>query len=466
MKLFLILICTLGLSASGRSAPADQGNRAVRQQIADELGLSGKERKAFEPIYKAYREELDRATGTPAEGFGGGDEGARQRALTSRLEQIAATARVKRDYVDRFAGILTAEQIRRLYNAEGAIGTNLRGPAPNRRNAPSRLRGSGRMVTQDWGAAGAYTALSAGSFFKITVSPTARSISVTADDNVIDYLTLERRDGALGFGIDLGRGSSTQNISVSVVVPASASLREIRAGSYGEVVCKMPLQSDDVVVSVSSYGSVRADIASPGSVRLHVSSYGKFTGSVNCSECVADLSSYGSLRGDLECAQRAEVKVGSYAAFTGDIRAGQTGPGGAGSAVTPGSGEAALYVGSYAKFSGSICSPQLSVRVSSGGSVTGEFHGTKFDAEISSYGKLTFENAAEVDSGEVVVSSGAAFRATDLRVKSYSVTASGYSRADLWCSELLKIRASTQAKVTYDGPCRIESYTENVRRRK
>lgn len=160
--------------------------------------------------------------------------------------------------MDKFAAVLTAEQIRRLYNTEGEIGTNIkRAAVDRRRNQNTRLKGSGRMVTQDWGKAGDYTGISAAAFFDVTVSPTARTISVTADDNVIDYLVLERDGGTLKFRVN---ANNTENISVSVVVPASAALRQISAGSYGKVTCKLPLKGPSVAVSVSSYGSVIADI--------------------------------------------------------------------------------------------------------------------------------------------------------------------------------------------------------------
>ncbi|MFQ6939602.1 MAG: GIN domain-containing protein [Alistipes finegoldii] len=144
------------------------------------------------------------------------------------------------------------------------------------------------MVTQDWGKAGDYTGISAAAFFDITVSPAAKTISVTADDNVIDYLVLERDGGKLKFRVN---ANSTENISVSVTVPASASLREISAGSYGKVNCKMPLKGPSVSVSVSSYGSVSADIDTPGAAKLDVSSYGKFAGSVRCSDGELRISS-------------------------------------------------------------------------------------------------------------------------------------------------------------------------------
>lgn len=58
------------------------------------------------------------------------------RDFKTKLSNIAATAQVKRDYVDKFAAVLTAEQIRRLYNTEGEIGTNIKRAAVDRRPQP------------------------------------------------------------------------------------------------------------------------------------------------------------------------------------------------------------------------------------------------------------------------------------------------------------------------------------------
>ena len=250
------------IDAAETAAVANQSieelNKAAREQVVRELGLPRASARSSNRSYKAYREAPRQGRQYPGCGNGRGRSTA---GTQNQAPNIAATAQVKRDYVDKFAAVLTAEQIRRLYNTEGEIGTNIkRAAVDRRRNQNTRLKGSGRMVTQDWGKAGDYTGISAAAFFDVTVSPTARTISVTADDNVIDYLVLERDGGTLKFRVN---ANNTENISVSVVVPASAALRQISAGSYGKVTCKLPLKGPSVAVSVSSYGSVIADIDTP-----------------------------------------------------------------------------------------------------------------------------------------------------------------------------------------------------------
>mgnify|MGYP002548370814 CR=1 FL=1 len=444
-------------------------NKAAREQIVRELGLSTRQRREFEPIYKAYREALDKAVDARA-GASGADEATQKNSLKAKLSNIAATAQVKRDYVDKFAAVLTAEQIRRLYNTEGEIGTNIKRVAFDRssRTRSGRLKGSGRMVTQDWGKAGDYTGISAAAFFDITVSPAAKTISVTADDNVIDYLVLERDGGKLKFRVN---ANSTENISVSVTVPASASLREISAGSYGKVNCKMPLKGPSVSVSVSSYGSVSADIDTPGAAKLDVSSYGKFAGSVRCSDGELRISSYGSAQAPVECRNSCKLTVGSYAKFSNDIKASDltvevSSGASVGSTLT--ADALTMRIDSYAKFSGTVTvnARQAKLTVSSGGSFNGTFSGSSLEASVGSYGKIYLKGAAQVADATVRVSSGANFSAPELRVSDYDLTVSNYAKADVWCSGRLKINASTAAKVTYGGPCTVETVSDNIQRRK
>lgn len=442
-------------------------NKAAREQVVRELGLNARQRREFEPIYKAYREALDKAIDARA-GDSATDEAAQRNSLKAKLTNIAATAQVKRDYVDKFAAVLSAEQIRRLYNTEGQIGTSIKRAAFDRsgRSRNTRLKGSGRMVTQDWGKAGDYTAISAAAFFDVTVSPTARTISVTADDNVIDHLVLERDGGKLTFRVN---ANNTENISVSVIVPASASLREVSAGSYGKVTCKMPLKGPSVSVSVSSYGSVAADIETPGTARLNVSSYGKFAGSVRCGEGDLRISSYGSAQAPVECRNDCKLTVGSYAKFSSDVKASDlrvevSSGASVGSTLT--ADALTLSVESYAKFSGTVNARQAKLTVSSGGSFNGSFSGSSLDASVGSYGKINLKGTAQVANAVVRVSSGANFSAPDLRVVDYDLTVSGYAKADVWCSGHLKINASTAAKVAYDGPCTVESVSDNIRRKK
>ena len=53
------------IDAAETAAVANQSieelNKAAREQVVRELGLTSRQRKEFEPLYKAYREALDKA---------------------------------------------------------------------------------------------------------------------------------------------------------------------------------------------------------------------------------------------------------------------------------------------------------------------------------------------------------------------------------------------------------------------
>ena len=171
------------------------------------------------------------------------------------------------------------------------------------------------------------------------------------------------------------------------------------------------------------------------------------------------------------CRNNWQVTVGSYAKFSNDIKASVLTlkiSSGASVSSTLISDALTLSVDSYAKFSGAVTvnSRQAKLTVSSGGSFNGTFSGNSLEAEVGSYGKINLKGSAQVASAAVRVSSGAVFSAPELRVADYDLTVSNYAKADVWCSGTLRINASTAARITYDGPCRVESLTDNIRRRK
>lgn len=497
MKNLFLLICALALAAAGVAAPADRTakraleevyaaidaaesralatqsvdelNAAAREQAVRELGLTQRQRKAFEPIYRSYREALDRAIDTEAAAANPSGEEGQRRLLKAKLANIAATAQVKRDYVDRFAAVLSAEQIRRLYNTEGQIGTSIKRAVADRGRAPKRLRGSGRMVTQDWGPAGDYKAISVESSFHVTVSPAARTITVTADDNVIDYLSVERSGGQLRFKFDPAGVSSTENISVSVIVPQSASLVSLSASSFGSVTCLAPVKGPRVAVRVSSSASVKADIDA-GKMELAVSGFGKFEGAIRCEECDLDLSSSSSAKAEVECRGICRLTTSGFAKFGGSVAADTiiAKLSSSSSVGTPLQAVARLELtaSGFASYKGDLKAGTALLDISSSASVAGPFEAQSFTATVSGFGKVALQGDAEVGSGTVTVSSSGAFAAPALRVRNYTVTASGFAKADVWCSGRLKVSATSGGQVSYDGPCTLDSETASIRRRK
>lgn len=430
------------------SQSLDELNKAAREQIVRELGLTSRQRKEFEPIYKAYRETLDRAIDTDTGSKSGGDENTENHNLKAKLSNISAAAQVKRDYVDKFAAVLTADQIRRLYNTEGEVATSIKRAAAVRAPRISNLRGSNRMVTQDWGTAGNYTAITASAYCCITLSPTARTVSVTADDNVIDYIDMVNQGGELIFTFN-SEVNRIENVHIEITVPLSTSLQAVNAKAYGKVIATVPLKGASMKIGVSSYGAVTADIETSGTTQVTVSGYGHFKGSVLGDKVDYSLSSYAHAEGNIESRGSCRLQLSSYSRFADEVKA----------------SDLSLTISGYAKFTGAVTATKAQITTSGYSSFAGAFSGNSLVATIASYASISISGSAQVADAQITLSYNASYNAPQLRVVNYTIKASNSSRSDVWCSGLLKFDGPPQARLTYAGPCKLEAPSQNINRR-
>lgn len=130
-RIYLILIAIFcAISAAFATEPAaevpqtpDEIRAAAREQVISSLNLSKETRRQFEPIYDEYRAALTKATRTANEQL---DEATPLNAMKVNLMNVAATAQVKLDYIDRFAEVLSSAQIHQLYNSEGSLAWTIR----------------------------------------------------------------------------------------------------------------------------------------------------------------------------------------------------------------------------------------------------------------------------------------------------------------------------------------------------
>ena len=130
-RIYLILIaifCTVSVAfatepAAEEPQTPDEIRAAAREQVISSLNLSKDVRKKFEPIYDEYRAALAKATRTANEQL---DEVTPLNGMKANLMNVAATAQVKLDYIDRFAEVLSSAQINQLYNSEGALAWTIR----------------------------------------------------------------------------------------------------------------------------------------------------------------------------------------------------------------------------------------------------------------------------------------------------------------------------------------------------
>ncbi len=130
-RIYLILIaifCTISVAfatepAAEEPQTPDEIRAAAREQVISSLNLSKETRRQFEPIYDEYRAALAEATRAANEQL---DEATPLNAMKVNLMNVAATAQVKLDYIDRFAEVLSSAQIHQLYNSEGSLAWTIR----------------------------------------------------------------------------------------------------------------------------------------------------------------------------------------------------------------------------------------------------------------------------------------------------------------------------------------------------
>lgn len=495
MKRILLLVCLLwGAASLSHAAPRDSRTRqavqeamqaidaaeytAIRTQslealnaaacdeVIRELGLRGKKREEFAALYTAYRGELA-ATLDAAAGDAALDESGQRTALKAKLDNIAAAARIKRDYVDRFAAILTAEQIRQLYNTEGTIGTRIKRSAAARRKVESRVKGSGNMVSQSMGVAGDYTALEVSNDVQVTVSPTAQQVIVTADDNVIDWVSVTRRGGTLAITFR-PEAREISDVSLTAVVPASQTLERITARGDGSIVFQTTLKAPSLTIDAESSGSIEADIETDR-LSLNASSDGKFRGAVRAAECTARIHSGATVNGTIRCSKDCTADLQSYGQFKGNAEAASLTIEASSGSTWNGTVHAdklELTAISYGKIEGPIEGGSCTLAASSGGGISGTFTGADFTASAMSYGKINLRGKTSVQYGTVTVQSGGSFTAPDLQVGTYRVTAASYGNAEIRCTGKLSTDISSGGKVSYAGECTIETRNSNLLHRR
>lgn len=449
--------------ASGQSV--EDINAAALAQISKELGLSDKQLKKFEPIYKEYRAAMAKAVDADANGTAT-DEASQRKQIKAKLGNIAAVAETKREYVDRFATVLTAEQIRTLYNAEGAIGTDIKRSSTSkyRKITNKRIEGSSRMVSRDFGAAGDYSALAVSSVVKVIVSAVAHTVTVEANDNIIDLVKVERSNGTLKIGLE-NTAASMNNIRVTATVPASANLSSITASGYSYVESALTLKGKNMAVNVSGGAEVKADLSGQ-SAQVSVSGYGKFEGETAViGKCTYSVSGGASANGGIK-AEKTELSISGYGKLNGNIASGSVvlnifGGGKLIGDIKADTFDAALS--GYGSETGAISAEQCDITVSGGASINGTLDAGTFKANVSGYSKIRF-TGGKAASGTVSVGGGSSFSAPAVTVRDYSISASGYAKADVKCTGTLKVNAVSGGKVNYSGDCRVEATNPNVKK--
>ena len=192
--------------------------------------------------------------------------------------------------------------------------------------SPNRINGSGNLIDRTIPAPDFETVSSACGVTVLITDDNTDRIRIEADDNLMEYVVVEERQGTLRVALDQGRkgARSVSNAHVTVTVPSNGKIRALKASSASQIVCRTALGADDFSIETSSAAKVEAAVKA-GKCSLDASSAAKITLSGKAAQFRANLSSAAKLSADeLDAATCSiDTSSGSKASVhcTGTLRA-------------------------------------------------------------------------------------------------------------------------------------------------
>lgn len=162
-------------------------------------------------------------------------------------------------------------------------------------------------VTREDRKAGDFSGLKVSTGIDVYLKQTAdESITVEADENLLEYIRTEIRDGILNIYTDVNiRSAERKRVYVTM-----DKIESIRTTSAGDVVGETPVRGDNLELSASSAGNINLEVYAK-ELRVDISSSGDITlnGEVNILD--ASLSSAGDLNAYELKVREADVSASS-----------------------------------------------------------------------------------------------------------------------------------------------------------
>ena len=527
-RIYFILIaifCTVSVAfatepAAEEPQTADQIRAAAREQVISSLNLSKDVRKKFEPIYDEYRAALAKATRTANEQL---DEVTPLNGMKANLMNVAATAQVKLDYIDRFAEVLSSAQINQLYNSEGALAWTIRQkagvdfegnvstdssqplhyvisddgnlvvvestPAPkvkqqyyhqNGKRMPL-LTPTGQIVESNYGKIENYHTLRVDGRFKVIVDPSATSLKVRTDRAFMDIVRYEMRDGVLSLSIDRKKCSAwTGEMNNVVYVPVSPHLRHIVANNTASVQITTSLRVDVLTVEVNNRSSFSAGKLYAQKVTVNANNYSKFTANVLTTNrdlrvldngmVLYDANNRATINGSV-VTRTFVAKANNYS----DLNVGAE------------SYNARYVLTNRAKLNGDVAARTLRMELDNYSDVRSaqiafdltavfeianrsqitaqKISGEKLTTKLENYSKLNVRSG-RASEGYVSLSGRSECNASSFNMHNFTVTANDYSTANVYSTGRLRlVTTSPNARISYSGGCTVESSNPTITRK-
>lgn len=150
------------------------------------------------------------------------------------------------------------------------------------------LRGSGRIVTKEV-RVGAFDKISARHAVTVyLIDGTPGTLTVKADDNVMEYVETKVEKGTLKIGLRNGP-RSTKNVTIEVWVPSDGKLSGLSASGASKIVAEPVLTADAVELECSGASNLAANVKCT-TCDIDVSGASKAEVGGDMGDCEADVS--------------------------------------------------------------------------------------------------------------------------------------------------------------------------------
>ncbi len=159
------------------------------------------------------------------------------------------------------------------------------------------VKGNGNLTRATFDLASDYTSVTVQEGITVLlVDPATGEFSITADENVMEYVSVVERDGRVKVSYEPNITFQKNGIETVVTMPLSAALTHIKVSSSGKIESRLPITG---VSTLSLEGSSSGDIvldAEVNKMELEMSSSADFRGNVSVREFEAGLSSSATVR--------------------------------------------------------------------------------------------------------------------------------------------------------------------------
>lgn len=287
------------------------------------------------------------------------------------------------------------------------------------RDGKRQLRGSGNIIAQEVSLSGDYNTIVATNCVKVIMTAQeGGEILITADDNVMEWVTCRIEGDILNVKVAKPGCNSYSDLNVTVTIPKNEALKRVESRASANVIIQPTLTSGDkLFLRATSSADIIINRAERREISIYAASSGNVHGAFKAESCAMNANS----SGDIYASVLAD-KLSLWASSSGTIKL---------------SGAALTLFGEATSSGDILCSELTTQNASAAASSSGKI-------TLNCSGKLYARSAS---SGDVI--------STNASVESATAEASSGGVVKLRCHGTLSASASSGGDVKYSGECKL-----------